>query len=144
MTNINLPAVSVLKDQAKRLRTSLAAEGAVIGHSKSLEMLAKQYGYRDWNTLHAASGNRPATFSFALGQHVEGLYLGKPFTGQVHAIRSVGADGWHRVTINFDGPVEVAGIEGMPVTRSRVSATLGPNGRTVEKTSNGQPHMVIH
>ena len=42
------------KQQAKRLRTSLAERGVEVTHSEALELVAHQYGARDWNTLAAA------------------------------------------------------------------------------------------
>ncbi len=47
---------SDLKQQAKRLRTSLAGRGIEVTHGEALEHLAHQHGARDWNTLAA----RPA------------------------------------------------------------------------------------
>ena len=41
------------KNQAKRLRTSLADRGVEVTHSEALELVAQQYGARDWNTLAA-------------------------------------------------------------------------------------------
>ena len=43
------------KQQAKRLRTSLAERGVEVTHSEALELVAHQYGARDWNTLAAAA-----------------------------------------------------------------------------------------
>ena len=54
-----LPSIDALKRLAQRLRQELADAGTVISHSRSLELLAHQHGYKDWNTLHAAIGNRP-------------------------------------------------------------------------------------
>ncbi len=56
-TTHQLPTLDALKSQAKRLRTELAHAGTELGHSRALELMAKQYGYKDWNTLHAAVGN---------------------------------------------------------------------------------------
>ena len=42
-----LPSLDVLKDQAKRLRDTLGRQGTVINHSKALELIAAQYGFRD-------------------------------------------------------------------------------------------------
>ena len=42
------------KQQAKRLRTSLAERGVEVTHSEALELVAHQHGARDWNTLAAA------------------------------------------------------------------------------------------
>jgi hypothetical protein len=41
------------KQQAKRLRTSLAERGVEVTHSEALELVAQQHGARDWNTLAA-------------------------------------------------------------------------------------------
>ena len=41
------------KSMAKRLRADLAARGIEIGHSEALDLVAHQYGVRDWNTLAA-------------------------------------------------------------------------------------------
>ena len=57
--SLPLPSIEALKGQAKRLRARLELDGITIGHGKSLELFARQYGYKDWNTLHAAVGNRP-------------------------------------------------------------------------------------
>ncbi|MEK1866874.1 MAG: glyoxalase superfamily protein, partial [Ensifer adhaerens] len=81
--SIPLPSLDALKDQAKRLRIRLASEGETIGHSRSLELIAAQYGYRDWNTLHAAAGNRPPFNPWMLGSRVKGRYLGQTFEGEI-------------------------------------------------------------
>ena len=53
-----MPNLDELKSQAKRLRASLAGT-TPISHVKALEAVAKQHGYRDWNTSHAACANAP-------------------------------------------------------------------------------------
>jgi len=55
--NTQLPSAAQVKDQAKRLRTKMSEDGASIGHAKSLELVAHQHGFRDWNTMFAAIGN---------------------------------------------------------------------------------------
>ncbi len=50
-----LPSLDTLKTQARRLRAELTKSGTAIGHSAALELLAKQQGFKDWNTLHAAA-----------------------------------------------------------------------------------------
>lgn len=57
--NGSLPSLSALKTQAKQLRVALEKRGETISHSQTLELIAQQQGYRDWNTLYAAVGNRP-------------------------------------------------------------------------------------
>lgn len=41
------------KAMAKSLRNSLAAKGISLSHSECLEMVAKQFGFADWNLLAA-------------------------------------------------------------------------------------------
>lgn len=139
-----LPSLEDLKDQAKRLRDALARQGTHINHSRSLELIAGQYGFRDWNTLHAKRGNQPRRNTLALGDRVSGRYLGQDFKGQVIAIQTLtSAHGMVRVTFDFDEAVDVVQFDSFSAFRKRVTCTLGEDGRTVEKTSNGQPHMVL-
>ncbi|CUX55670.1 hypothetical protein AGR7C_Lc210010 [Agrobacterium deltaense Zutra 3/1] len=76
-----LPALEGLKEQAKRLRAALEDQGQAITHSKALELIAAQYGFRDWNTLHASAGNRPAFNPYLLGSRVEGFLPRPAFRG---------------------------------------------------------------
>lgn len=43
-----------LKGQAKRLRTALAEENVVLGHRKTLDLIARVHGWRNWHVLSAA------------------------------------------------------------------------------------------
>lgn len=139
-----LPSLDALKDQAKRLRARLSAENGAIGHSKSLELIAAQYGYRDWNTLHAAAGNRPPFDPWMLGSRVKGRYLGKPFAGEIVSAQALTAQpGRYRLTFRFDEPVDVVTFDSFSAFRQRVTATIDETGRTVEKTSNGCPHLEL-
>jgi hypothetical protein len=139
-----LPSLDVLKDQAKRLRDTLGRQGTVVNHSKALELIAGQYGFRDWNTLMGAIGNLPPVRSYSIGEQVIGHYLGQMFTGTIIAVQTLtNANGRYRVTFDFDEPVDVITFESWSAFRKRVTCTLDEEGRTVEKTSNGQPHMVL-
>ena len=130
-----------LKSQAKSLRVALAETGQAVTHSQSLELLAKQHGFRDWNTLHAKCGNAaPAVFT--VGQRLSGRYLGQRFQGEILGVRAVG-DTRYRLTIRFDRPVDVVTFEGMSNFRSQVQAVVNADGVTAEKTSDGQPHLRI-
>lgn len=142
-TPLQLPSLQGLKDQAKRLRARLETDGTIIGHSKSLELLAHQYGYKDWNTLHAAIGNRPPPSPVALGAEVHGHYLGQPFKGEVIAVAALTAPDKFRVTFQFDEPVDVVTFDSFSAFRQRVTCTIDRSGRTAEKTSDGRPHMQL-
>ena len=85
MTNGHTP--TDYKTNARRLRDALATEGFDISHAKALELVAKQNGARDWNTLSArpvatseATGmNEPkAGAPFVVGENVAGTFNGNP------------------------------------------------------------------
>ena len=140
-----LPSLDDLKQQARRLRDTLGRQGAVVNHAKSLELIAGQHGFRDWNTLMAAIGNRPPLRSYSIGEQVAGHYLGQPFTGRIVAVQALtSARGRYRVSFDFDEPVDVITFDSWSAYRKRVTCTLDEAGRTVEKTSNGLPHMVLN
>ena len=48
------------KSMARRLRADLAARDVAVSHSEALELVAHQYGARDWNTLVARPDHDPA------------------------------------------------------------------------------------
>ncbi|MDP9731669.1 UNVERIFIED_ORG: hypothetical protein QE448_001725 [Rhizobium sp. SORGH_AS285] len=128
-----LPALEGLKEQAKRLRAALEDEGQSITHSKALELIAAQYGFRDWNTLHAAAGNRPAFNPHLLGSRVEGFYLGQPFVASVLGVQALGGDPErYRLTLHLDDPVDVVTFESFSAFRQRVHCNVDTSGRTLE------------
>lgn len=139
-----LPSLDTLKDQAKRLRASLGASGQEITHSKSLELIAAQCGFRDWNTLHAAVGNRPPFDPWMLGSRVSGHYLGQPFKATILGIQAIGAQPKrYRLTLDFDEAVDVVTFDSFSAFRKRVHCTVDATGRTTERTSNGRPQVEL-
>ena len=136
-----LPTLMQVKTQAKRLRAERAESGAPMGHGKSLEVIAHRYGFRDWNTMSAALSQAGAG-RFAIGDRVSGTYLAQPFTAQVLAVADE-ANGWTRLELQFDAPVDVVTSERFSNLRRRVRGTIGPKGHSKERTSDGQPHLVI-
>jgi len=140
MTSISLQS---LKDQAKRLRASLAETGEQVSHSRALELVARQHGYRDWNTAHAMIGNRPYGPPVELGGKARGRYLGQQFEATVIGVTSQLTPGRWRIELRFDEPVDVVTFDSFSSFRSRVAVTVDADGRTTEKTSNGVPHMVL-
>ncbi|MFD1328084.1 glyoxalase superfamily protein [Mycoplana ramosa] len=137
-----LPALDGLKEQAKRLRSRFVADDQPISHSRALELVAAQYGYRDWNTLHAAVGNRPPFDPWQLGSRVRGHYLGQPFDAKVLGVQA-STPGRYRLTLHFDEPVDVVTFESFSAFRQRVSCTVDETGRTAAKTSDGRPHLEL-
>lgn len=138
-----LPAIGALKVQAKRLRQKLAEAGTFVGHSRSLELLAHQHGYKDWNTLHAAIGNRSPASPVVAGQRVSGHYLGQPFEGEIKALETFSQAGRYRVVLHFDEPVDVVTFDSFSSFRQRVSCFIGHDGTTSERTSNGEPQLAL-
>lgn len=138
-----LPVIPALKQQAKVLRRSLETAGTSITHSQSLELVAKQHGFRDWNTLHAAAGNQSPVTRLRPGSRVKGLYLGQSFEAEVLGLQNLQEGQAMRVTLHFDEPVDVIRFESFSSFRQRVSCTLLPEGQTHEKTSDGVPHLVL-
>jgi hypothetical protein len=136
-----LPSLDELKSQAKRLRDSLARDGAIVSHGRSLELLAHQHGYKDWNTLFAATGNRPPSCPVDLGARVNGEYLGQRFDAEVIAVMRLGSDERYRITLNFDEPVDVVKFASFSAFRRRVSCVVDRAGVTAERTSDGRPHL---
>jgi hypothetical protein len=96
--NRRLPTTHEAKDQAKRLPAQLLQQSTEIGHAQSLERVAHQHGFRDWNGLCAAIDNL-ASKGWIPGGPVNGRYLSHPFEATV-----VGAPlwrpGWFQLELN--------------------------------------------
>ncbi len=137
-----IPSLEALKTQAKALRQALLKLGQPTTHGQSLELLARQLGQRDWNTLHALAGNAPA-LPFAVGQRVTGRYLKQPFTAKIVALNHRADGQYYGLKLYFDEPVDVITFDSMSNLRTRVNVTVGPDGRTAQKTSDGVPHLVL-
>ncbi|WP_299951713.1 glyoxalase superfamily protein [uncultured Ruegeria sp.] len=138
---MQLPSAAQAKDQAKRLRNKMAEDGAEIGHATSLELVAHQHGFRDWNTMLAAMGNGPP-MGWAIGDKVSGTYLSQPFTGHMVSI-SIMKPGWFRLELHLDDAVDIVTSESFSNFRSRIRGVIGPKGHSVERTSDGQAHLQI-
>lgn len=131
------------KTQARRLRRELAETGTEISHAQALELVAHQNGARDWNTLRALAARPGNARPLSVGDRVAGRYLGQAFTGYVHGLTH-GPNAKHRrVTLQFDDPVDVVTFDSFSSFRHRVSATIGEDGRSFYKTSDGQPQLVV-
>lgn len=139
--NTHFPSAMQAKDLAQRLRTKMAEDGTPIGHAKSLELVAHQYGFRDWNTMLAAIGNRPPR-DWAAGDKVSGTYLSQPFTGRIVSVSMV-RPGWFEVELHLDQAVDVVTSTAFSNLRTRIRGVIGPKGHTMERTSDGQPHLYI-
>ena len=137
----HLPTLAEAKQQAKSLRADLAAEGDDISHMKSLELVAHQYGFRDWNALHAAIGNRPPE-GWTPGGRVEGHYLSQSFKATVVSCEML-RPGWFRLALDLDEAVDVVTFDSFSNFRRRIRAVVGPDGHSRERTSDGMPHLKL-
>ncbi len=138
-----LPSIDDLKDEARQLRARHAANGTPISHSRALELIAHAHGFKDWNTLHAASENDPARPPINIGDKVRGNYLGQVFLGDVLDIESLTPPGRFRVTLKFDEPVDVVSFDSFSNLRQRVTCTIGRDGKSAESTSDGRPQIHV-
>jgi hypothetical protein len=136
-----IPSTDVLKSQAKRLRADLASRGKPVSHAATLEMVAHQWGARDWNTL-CAQASTPA-HGWTPGDRVSGQYLGQPFKGIVKAAKLSGSGMWS-LALRFDEAVDVVTSPLFSNLRRQVNAVVGANGVSPRKTSDGQPHLVLN
>ena len=130
-----------LKDQAGRLRAALAADGTPVSHSRALELVAAQNGYKDWNTAKALAPTNTQAAPYRGGDAVSGRYLGQHFTGHIKAVSQIGDK--FRVTTRFDAPVDVVTFESFSNFRSQVTTLMDKHGASPKTISDGTPHMVF-
>jgi hypothetical protein len=129
------------KAQAKALRSALQAQGTAISHSISLELIARQNGVKDWNTLHARLALSNAPPVLALGDRVRGRYLGQPFLGRVIGLS--GPTNHRQIEVRFEQPVDVVRFESFSNLRKQIRATIDEHGRSYRHTSDGEPQLII-
>jgi hypothetical protein len=139
--SLDPPSVQTLKSEAKALRDERARSGLPLTHSAALEEVARQHGYRDWNTASATLPERIA-IPVQVGQRVQGTYLSRPFSGLVVGMKLLADMHHYEVTVNFDKPVNVSKFS-WPMERRRVTATVGLDGISLAHTSDGEPHMRV-
>jgi hypothetical protein len=140
--SLDTPSIQTLKSEAKALREERARDGAPLNHGQALEEVARRHGYRDWNTASAALPERIA-IPVQVGQRVKGTYLSRPFAGLVIAMKLMPDMQHYEVTVRFDQPVNVSKFASMVHNRQRVTATVGLDGVSLSRTSDGEPHMRV-
>lgn len=129
--------------QAKaRARQLKAKSKTAMTLAQALEIVAKEMGFRDWNTASARLSNTPET-RWHVGERVSGQYLKQSFAGRIHAVRELQAGSGYEVTIHFDTPVDVVEWESFSAHRQRVKAIVSPEGISWAKTSDGAPHLIV-
>ncbi len=136
------------KTNARRLRDALAAEGFDINHAKALELVAKQNGARDWNTLAArpvaSNADEPkGAVPFAVGESVAGTFNGNPAKGRVIGLEeTIKPDLW-RVTVAFNPPVDVSTSKLFSSERRRIQMVVGADGRSRRLTGTETGVMAL-
>ena len=136
-----LPDRPAIKSQAKRLRQSLVDEGNFISHSEALELIAKQYGFRNWNTMSAALAT-PRRARLQVGHRVTGRYLGHAFTATLLGLQHLAGER-RQVTLQLDEPVDVVKSSWFSSYRSRISNVLDKSGASFDRTSDNQPVLML-
>lgn len=140
------------KNNARRLRDALASEGIAVSHAKALELVARQEGVRDWNTLAArpvatpvsAKADEPkGAVPFAVGENVAGTFNGNPAQGRVIGLEeTIKPDLW-RVTVAFNPPVDVSTSKLFSSERRRIQMVVGADGRSRRLTGTETGVMAL-
>ena len=144
---MTIETIEQAKARAKYLRATAADRGETLSHGRALEMVAQEQGARDWNTLRARLARSQTTampldiLRLRPGMEVEGRYMNQPFTGRMVNAAPEG-DGV-RVAIQLDHPVDTVTFASFSNMRRRVQGVIGKTGCTVERNSNGVPHLVL-
>lgn len=144
------PTSSDYKTYARRLREALAADGIAVSHGKALELIARQHGVRDWNTLaaqasdeHAPVQDAVASAPFGVGDAVAGTFNGTPAQGKVIGLsETIKPDLW-RVVVKFDPPVDVVTSKLFSSERRRIEMVVGADGRSRRLTGTETGVMAL-
>ncbi|MCC3859581.1 glyoxalase superfamily protein [Pseudemcibacter aquimaris] len=123
-----------LKSQAKRLREYLSDQNIKLSHSAALEAIAKQHGYRDWNTLSASIKSNVKWP--AVGDRVMGTYLGHNFRGTILNSSVISNSENRRYTVMMDEAIDVVKSELFSNFRQRISSTINGDLRSVDYKGN--------
>lgn len=137
-----LPSLEILKQQAPRLRASLAADGYALSHARALEAIAHQYGCKDWNTLCGTAKSQPNAPNWHVGSRVNGTYMSHPISGRIKGVMAY-RDGYHRLTLDLDAPVDVVTSDHFSAERKQITAVVDARGVAKAKLSDGTPHLTI-
>ena len=137
-----LPSIETAKQQARDLRAKRVAEGQKMGHAQALEHIAHAYGFRDWNAFHAAL-KLNTTHEWQPGKRVSGSYLSQPFNATVISVETI-RTGWVQLVLDLDQPVDVVRFESFSNMRKQIRGVVGPKGFSLERTSDGQPHLTLN
>ena len=137
--SLHLQSLVEAKALARRLRRD--GPNAPASHGAALERVAHMAGARDWNTLRQRLQDGPPA-SWTPGGRVSGRYLTQPFVATVVTVERLAA-GLVRLSLRLDQPVDVVRFDSFSNLRRRVTGTVGPRGRSPDRTSDGEPVLRI-
>jgi hypothetical protein len=140
--SLDTVSAQTLKAEAKTLREERAQSVQPVTHAAALEEVARNHGYRDWNTARAALPDR-VVVPFQVGMRVKGYYLERPFRGLLIGVKLLSNMQNYTVTVLFDDPVNVTPNFMFAAHRHRVTATIDVHGVTPALRGNGQPQMQV-
>lgn len=140
--NTPLPIHSEVKARARTLRARRQAAGHSMTHAQALERISRNLGYRDWNTLSAAITSVRSASCLPTGDTVNGRYLGTPFDARILRI-GITPEGETRLVLRFDEAIDVVEHEGFSAFRQQINCRVNDQGRSVEETSAGVPHVEL-
>lgn len=129
------------KHQARRLRQALSEEGIAISHGKALDLVARQSGTRDWNTLAANGKVETAsiegdTAPYRVGQRIAGLFHTTPFDARIIAVEETIKPELWRITLQFDPAIDVAMSPNLSMRRRRYTIVVGADGKSRRLTGS--------
>lgn len=137
---MTVQSIADAKAQARGLRQALAEVGRPVSHGQALELVARQNGARDWNTLHAGLGNGKLP-PLQLEQPVTGRYLGQRFRGRIVSLSKAG--GGYALSIQLDQPVDTVRFDSFSNLRHQIRGVIDRDGRSHSRTSDGVPHLIL-
>ncbi|MCX2697573.1 MULTISPECIES: glyoxalase superfamily protein [Ochrobactrum] len=130
------------KHQARRLRQALGEEGIQISHGKALDLVARQSGTRDWNTLAAYGAKTDAAHiedgaaPYRVSQRVSGTFHSTVFKARIIAVEeTIKPDLW-RITLQFDPAIDVAVSPNLTMLRRRYTVVVGADGKARRLTGS--------
>ncbi|MDR6433823.1 glyoxalase superfamily protein [Brucella pseudogrignonensis] len=130
------------KHQARRLRQALGEEGINISHGKALDLVARQSGTRDWNTLAANSANIETPkvegdkAPYRISQRVSGMFHSTAFEARIIGVEeTIKPDLW-RITLQFDPAINVAVSPNLSMLRRRFTFVVGADGKSRRLTGS--------
>lgn len=138
------------KHQARRLRQALGEEGINISHGKALDLVARQSGTRDWNTL-AATGVKVEkeqveehTAPYRVSQRVSGMFHSTAFEARIIGVEeTIKPDLW-RITLQFDPAINVAVSPNLSMLRRRFTVVVGADGKSRRLTGSESGNIALN